>query len=772
MNPPPSLRSLTVILVLVAFLLCAVRPAHACGPFAREAIFTFTKHPDIPLDAFARGELGVLQDRYARSYLFVAYRYMNGLSFNSTEQQALMGMWQERLSFDWENTAEGGKAIWLAARKKVKSAGADPSIEIYRTSGKEDYDFFVNCPEVAFETAAQTLEARIRQFGAESAEVKGWLEAQDKVFSNCASGETIPEPSGATAPLLRADREYQIAAAKFYAMKFDEAKLDFEKIASDAASPWHETARYLVARSLIRKASLGDPALRQETLRQAETELQRTLGEIKQGALHTSAARLLNLVKLRLRPEERLRELSQSLMKREPNTDLKQELWDYTVILDKYLGDEDEPVDESVKKNLDKVIEDDLSDWLRTFQSGEKSSIEHALEKWRKTDSQVWLVAALSKVYAAHEARSDLIAAADRIAPNQPAFATASYHVIRLLLEAGDRAGARSRLDEILNRTQPALPPSALNQFLHQRMLVSTTLEEFLKYAQRHPAAFSWGEDGRELPITAKDLNEDDELKQLVGQTLFDLDAARIMNEQFPLSLLLEAARSRVLPEHLRRRIALAAWTRAVLLNDTGAGKALAPILSRSAPEMRALLNEYMDATTDAAKQAVALYALLKFPGTRPFITPGVGRFTPLNERDIYRDNWWCEQAPGSYVPVDEGQSAGDTTANSQASGMATPLAPDFLSTAQREAGKRERAALLSLGSGPNYLAREAVDWGNRMPNNPRIPEALHLAVMATRYSCVDEKTGPLSRAAWQLLHTRYKNSVWAKKTPYWFKGY
>jgi hypothetical protein len=770
---PQRLKSLIAIFVLLSILLCGQSPVYACGPFARDAIFSYVKHPDFPLDDFARGRLGVLQPTYARSYLYVAYRYMNGLSFNPTEQQALVNLWKERFSYDWANSAGGGTATWLAARKKVKSAGPDPEIEPYRASGKEAYDSFLNCPNEAFETAAHTLDARVKQFGADSPEVKDWLQAQDKVFANCAGGETIPEAANSSAQVIRADRAYQIAAAKFYAMKFDDAQAEFEKIAADSSSQWHETAQYLVARSLIRKASLGEEAKRNETLSQAEAELKRMLEGIKQGPLHDSAAGLLNLVKLRLRPEERLRELAQSLMKTEANADLKQELWDYTIILDKYLGDEGEPVDENVKKSLDKVIADDLSDWLRTFQADDKASYEHALEKWRKTDSRAWLIAALSKTNGVDAAAPALIAAADRIEPNSPAYATASFHIVRLLLESGDRAGARTRLDAILKQNQPAIQPSALNQFLHQRMLLASTLEEFLKYAQRRPSAFSWGDDGREIPIETKDVNGDDELKQLAGLTLFDTDAAEIINEQLPLSLLQEAAMSRTLPDHLRKRVALAAWTRAIMLDNSEAGKALAPILASLAPEMKPLLDEYMAATNAANRKAVALYTLLKFPGTRPFVDPGVGRFTPLNERDSYRDNWWCDRAPRTEVSEEEQENADGTgKATNNAASKVETMQLDFLSAVQRDAGKKERAAMLALGTGPNYLARETVDWANRMPANPRVPEALHLAVMATRYSCVDKDTGPLSKAAWQLLHSRYKNSAWAKKTPYWFKGY
>jgi hypothetical protein len=55
-------------------------------------------------------------------------------------------------------------------------------------------------------------------------------------------------------------------------------------------------------------------------------------------------------------------------------------------------------------------------------------------------------------------------------------------------------------------------------------------------------------------------------------------------------------------------------------------------------------------------------------------------------------------------------------------------------------------------------------------PDDPRAPEVLHLAVRATRYGCTDNGTGSRSQAAFALLHRKYTNSEWAKKTPYWFK--
>jgi len=41
--------------------------------------------------------------------------------------------------------------------------------------------------------------------------------------------------------------------------------------------------------------------------------------------------------------------------------------------------------------------------------------------------------------------------------------------------------------------------------------------------------------------------------------------------------------------------------------------------------------------------------------------------------------------------------------------------------------------------------------------------------VRMTRYGCRDEKNLEASRRAFEVLHSKYPTSPWAKKTPYYF---
>jgi hypothetical protein len=764
-------RKSLFVLLLIASLLCNFQTALACGPFTTEAIFTFTVHPEFPLERFAGGDIGVVQPTYARSYLFVAYRNLSGAGFNAQEQKVLVELWKERLDYTWESHENDWTSKWFEARKRVTGVGTPPEIAVYRTREKpNEYETYLNCQEDAFVNAADALDERIKKFGPDSAEVKDWAQAQDQVFANCSEGQHIPAAASADAPpLIRADRAYQIAAANFYAGNLDEAKKLFEAIASDTTSPWREKAAYLIARTLLRKASLGQPEAKKDSLAAAESQLNRVLKDRNLSATHHAASRLLNLVRTRLHPEDKLHELAHTLVQKDDDENLKQDLWDYTLLLDDFVGEDQAGASEN--KLPAGLRDDDLTDWLVTFQSAGAESLDHSLQKWSRTNSLPWLVAALSKVEGGHPKVNALLEAAGKVKATSAAFPSVAFHSIRLLSESGRGGEARQQLDDLLAKYKASLPHSASNLFLVQRLKLASNLFEFLTYAQRVPAGFSWDEDGREQP---EEIAQNDDLKVFSdGRTLFDVDAAKILNEKMPLSVLKNAATSNALPEHLRRDLAQATWLRAVLLDDEETARDLVPLLKSLVPAMGSLLDDYMTAKTSDARKFAAIYAWLKFPGLEPNVDSGLGRMLlPLGEQDSFRDNWWCLAASDSesmQVIKDKIETEGKGAAKAFTA-MSAADSPLFLDQSQRAAAAKEHERLANFGAAPNYLCRQVIAWAQKNPNDPRLPEALHLAVKSTRYGCPDKDTGAASKAAFQLLHKRYPASPWAKKTPYWYK--
>lgn len=745
----------TIIAALLAIALFSSTTAFACGPFMLETVFVYTVHPSYPLQNFAAGRIGVLQPTYARSYLYVAYRHLSEAPFTTDEQQALTRLWKERLDFYSPTSDEDLFKAWLEARKKV--ALDDPTISPYRNREKpNEWESYLNCPQDAFDTAAATLNERIAKYGAEDSAVKTWLAAQDEVFSNCGGGSAIPAQLPADADALqRADREYQIAAANFYSANFEEAKKRFEAIAADKNSPWQQTANYLVARALTRKASLGPAEQKDESLSQAETQLRKILADNSFHSLHAAATRLLNLVRLRLHPRERLRELAQTLANKTPNSNLKQDLTDYTMLLDTFLErDEAEPAPAEIPK------EEDLSDWIANFQVSGNDASEYALARWQATGSHPWLIAALTHTEGKDPKASELIAEALKVKSTSAAFVSARFHAIRLLMEQGKNADARKLLDQSLNTDRALLDESSANLFTSKRMLLAQSLPEFLADAARVPATLSWNDDGRELP-TEESWRSGERTEQS-GKPFFDRDAGHAFNEQLPISVLKEAVKSNALPTGPRRDLAQAVWLRAALLGDTNTADELAPVLVDLVPELKPFLSKYQASTQHDEKKFSAIYAWLKFPGLEPVVDIGFGREEPLHKQDTYRDNWWCRSVVEPTYP-EESKEVSYFTAT------AGPP-PAFLTPTEVQKGAAEAAALKALGTAPNYIVRQVIEYANRHTADPRVPEGLHLAVRTTRYGCTDKETARWSKAAFDLLHRKYPNNPWAKKTPYWFK--
>lgn len=753
-----SLRALIALALIATVVLLLPPCTNACGPFFTDAIFVFTKHPDFPLEQFASGKLGVVSPTWARSYLVVAYRNLAGAPLSDAEAKAVESLWKARLNLSYDESSEDWVKKWNDARKKV--SGTQPAqINTYRNREKpHEYESFLNCQQDSFTSAEAILNERITRFGADSTQVRDWLAAQDAVFMNCAEGRHIPDAASNDADaLIRADRAYQIAAANFYATNYDDAKQQFDAIAKDKTSPYRILAPYLAARAMLRKGSFaGKPEDAMAPLSDAENRFNAILKDSSLERAHVMTARLLNLTRLRLHPEAKLHELAQQIDRRDGSKNFKQDVWDYTVLMDSFVGDDSSDEQTAKKQPPASLTSDDLTDWVIAIQD---AAWPRALLRWEQTKALSWLVAALTSAKAGDTKVDALLTAAGRVEHSSPAFPSIAFNTARLLMQSGRRDAARTYLDSTLASERKYFDASSANQLMALRMMLAQNLDQFLRNAQRKPAGFSDNDDGREIPQDEKEAAETSKDHEI----LFDADAANIFNKAMPAAIMKDAAQSSVLAPNLKRDVAQAAFMRAALIDDRESALQAAPILEGFYPQLKDFLATYQRATTPEARKFAAGFMALKFPGLRPFVATGVGRSTALDEVDSYRDNYWCNEPP---PPV--GGAPSDDAGGSGKPKTVTP--PEFLKASQSLAA-RQFAALQALGTAPNFLCRMAIEWTEKNPNDPRSPEALHLAVRSTRYGCTDKETGRWSKAAFDLLHRRYPNTKWANATKYWFNG-
>lgn len=625
--------------------LCAAAAA-PCS-FDMTPAFSFRVRPDDPIAKYVGGRIGIIRPEYARSHLVVAYRWLSGNPPTAAEREGFTALLQHRLKETTE--ADQGKA-WEQLRAEFRGVQPGSEPDTWRSAG--NYTAFTNCTSEAFANAMAVLRDRAARFGAKSAAVASWLDAQETVFANCGDGEAIPKDADASLPaIIRADRAYQIAAAKFYAMRYDDARADFLAIANDKASPWRQTARIVAARALLRKATVpAENGFAREPLEQGERELRAILADASLAPLHAAARKLAHFAAFRLRPEERLKELAESLMR--GSSDARGDLDEYTLLLDTQDGGDD-----------------DLTKWIRAFQSG-----KDATAQWKATKKLHWLAAAI-----AADSPSDvnaLLEASSRIGPDSVAYPLIAHHRARLLLGAKKADAARAELDRALALDESKLPTSGRNLLLTQRRGLARSLADYLRDAQMMPVGL-----------------ESEQTLETYEHPLLPPDAGAVMNESMPLEMLATIATS----NDPHPTIVIAAWTRAILLGRTDVAARLAPLILQRQPNLQERYDAWRNAPASQRRFAAA-DLIVHFAGHDPNVQWGDAQVSLANEPG---GGWWCfplHSEPHAVPPfLDQEPAASEQLALRELGAGATWILRAFLDLANAQPQDPRVAEGLSL---------------------------------------------------------------------------
>lgn len=745
------------LLTAGVIVVLAAPSIYGCGPWFDEAVFIPGGVPQVSQSEFAAGKLGILLPTMRRSYLIVAYRYLSGMKLSADQQREAMDVWNRNMGPSPPPFADQHPAsdTWLKARERVEGVARLEPVGMYAPVIKEQpYQTFLNCPDDAFKTAERTLDTRIQTYGTGSAAVKEWLVAQDQVFANCdGAAGTIPAVLQSRDPLLQADRNYQIAAALFYQRRFDEAATAFDAVAKDQASPWAGYGEYLAARAMVRKATLSTAdygKVDKEGLQAAQAKLESAVRDPKTEASRAVAQRLLDYIRFRTEPDKRVVELEQLITRPNPGPDFKQHLWDYVMLVSQ--GEQAE----------------DLSDWLKTFYTDRtyehplgvsrpaaREEANHAIERWREDKSVAWLIVAMDLANPNDANTAELVKAAGQVPPSSPAYTSVRNYALRLMARGKEQEAARKELNAWLSRPDDELAHGTRNLFNDERQRLSTNLADFLSHAAETPAQV-----GVDMGDGLPDVDEDQEVtergKQDKGKAIFNDYSAEIFAQRMPLELLVESAKSQMLPAPLRRELARSTWARATLLGNMVAADQLQPMIAELDKPLWTTMEPFRSAKTNEEKRFAAMFVTLQNPGLSPYVRTGLLRSATLGEIDNYRDNWWCEplQDGGGRFRADRDPSVPD---------------PAFLSVSEVAQLKQENAKLADMAVAPNILAAEVLTFAKSHPDDEQVPQALHLVVRSTRYGCTNTETTKWSEKSFRLLHEHYPRSEWTMKTKYYY---
>ena len=713
-----------------------------------------TSHALHPIDraAFAAGNVGIVKPSAPEAVRYLDWRLLTGLETGPAATEAL--------ATPCCGDGQDHTGVWIEARREVPGVTAD----LYWVSTERrgpNYTAIPTCFGDAFVTAAATLKARVAAHGQGSPWVRAWVDAQDRVFDACSKeGITLPPLDPAAPAWLRADRLYQQAALALYDGRLADAEAAFAAIGRDPASPWQPLAGYLRARTIQRAAlTARDPAAFARARAAIAALAAAPDGTYGKGEV----VRMQQVLDYAEHPAALRDRLDGVLNQKTPTPDIAVQFKDYWSL------------------SVDRLDKPEAADWIATLDARNRTeALAHATDRWQATHRTAWLVAALGLVRAGDAAAMPLANAADRIAATDPAWLTARYHLLRLRIGRVPDATLRPEVDALLAR--PDLTPSDRNIFLSIRAQLATSLADFAAHALRRPYCMPDAADCLGVAAQAQ-------LGRRGEDWLGLGDDARLTIDRLPLAQRLALGRSADLPSELRLDLTLTNYVRAVLLRDDGAVNETVQMLLPLLPQLRADWQRILRTAPGADKRFAEAFVMAKIPSLR---TDLADYARPVGNEPSFGGYWddWFLQAPrdmaaGAFPAAkayyqgiwwggvrDAGEEAVDLTCNGRCGeAFPTRLAP--FAGGLQPAALRERNAFRRISvldgkqSGGTTLWDEALAYVAAHPRDPRAGEALYRLNRIGRWG---PNHNQLSKRAFRLLHARYPGSIWAKRSPYYYR--
>lgn len=786
-----------IALIGVAFILFFGYHVLACGPFFPNYIMTPEDidgyYPLQDKESFINSSnYQIVLSKWGPEYLFYIYRDLSGDKLSPEVRKSLLTYYENRgfgTSNDWLSSDSGSSAVgeWKIARKLV----VNQDVDIYTTQQK-DFANYTNCYDDAFRIATETLKSRLKIYSKE--QMKTWLAGQDAVFANCGQPaaygvkklplaasignavfsaffqriwqgtkhffvgighffknlfvkkDVVPSSPEITSfppeQLLKYDQEYQQAAADFYRNDFTTAEKEFQVIANEEQSPWRAYAALALSRTYIRMLRLGNlsrtDAEKTALLQKAQAQLNSILENQSLAQAHNGARLLLGYVDYRLDPKKRLQDAGKILLVSNNPEEVLNNLDDLSNILFKF---------NEYRSATTSEGGGDFLQWAYAWRDQSPEALELSLQKYQQTKSLPWLLASLENMTTGNPLKGQIIADSLKIPENSPIYLTANYYRLKLAISDNNLEQARKDIDKILNSSAVSGQPIFENYFRDLRMMVSEDLNTALANSPRKVLAVDYGYDGRAPgPV-----------KEHESALLLDNKAKQFFNEFLPNEKWVEIVSSeKVFGAPITKQIRLAAFVRAVLLDDFASAKKIADLLAASDSELKKDLSDFLRAEQYSDKKFAAVLFILQYPRLDCRLNASSDEIlineSSLKEVDNFRRNWWDSRSytyQKKYNNVD--------------------IFKKFISIQGIEQAKTENLKLQGLVA-PNYLADIVINYALNNLSDERVANALYLAVQATRFAGErDEKTTEFSQKAFQILHDNFPASYWTQQTPYWY---
>ena len=204
-------KSFTKLLSLVLIILLSCHNyVLSCATLTVDQ-FSWSLHPNLPVNDFVKGNLGIIEPSFARIYLVIAYRYLTQNPLNNNEINQSVKLINDRLSatsfYSFDITKMNYYKDWLKERALVLKPNKNTNIQAYAYLTDFNYITICNIQADAFNKATNTLKNLISKYGTKAPCVIDWVKNQDIVFKNDGTSQNTKIPK----PLTKSNDSYLIS---------------------------------------------------------------------------------------------------------------------------------------------------------------------------------------------------------------------------------------------------------------------------------------------------------------------------------------------------------------------------------------------------------------------------------------------------------------------------------------------------------------------------------------------------------------------------------
>ncbi len=354
----------------------------------------------------------------------------------------------------------------------------------------------------------------------------------------------------------------------------------------------------------------------------------------------------------------------------------------------------------------------------RVLQKKERKLAAHAMERWRRTHTLPWFVAAISSNNLSDKSNQDLLCAAEKLGADSRAFVTARFYLIGRMIKEGRSAEARRSLLSMLARKD--LAPSEKNIFMCQLQMVSRTPIELFKSMIQSPSSYSYSNihagDDTPFPKTWRQVEKQNSYYRCTPTICYA--HCDDLNRNLPLAYWVQLAKDKTIPAKLHKELVRCAWLRSVILHrESGLDNALV----QAYPSLKELMDTYKNAQSEAEKQFALACLILMNRGMDPDLEP-INHHGGIDEHDYFNGNYWSSETDENVEKLNE-EKGGDGVDRILASYEA-PVLKGVLSTAEQKRVDAEHK-VIDANDPPHLLCRTVMDWARSHPEDPRVPEML-----------------------------------------------